>query len=221
MNPAEPLPQFLKRIHGSRIRRMSEMESHCRITPDASSRDSQRAEKDGDMHAALVTFCLFMQYESPPLRQFDAPPVRHSEPSPPGMMSHPPLGGAAVTGGNPVPYSLPSGHHSTTCRCPTCGHRVAPKRHCLQPTGDLVSHSPYEARPKTYYYFRPYNPAHVEQQAGEAGTLALIPRAPHSNSQFQKVYESVEAQFDTRSLSEIDLPLELEIYDRGDSDFSD
>ncbi len=56
----------------------------------------------------------------------------------------------------------------------------------------MVQHLPYDAHPKTYYYFRPYNASNIlvqQQQAMEAG---LNPNMPYSNAIFEDVFRKLD-----------------------------
>jgi hypothetical protein len=71
--------------------------------------------------------------------------------------------------------------------CSSCdGCRVNGRR----PQGDMHLHYPYQALPRTYYYFRPYNHEHVRQQQGEAQLWGSSIGQPYSNKIFADVYKS-------------------------------
>ncbi|QDU99199.1 hypothetical protein Pla8534_71120 [Lignipirellula cremea] len=56
----------------------------------------------------------------------------------------------------------------------------------------MPGHMAYLAEPKTYYYFRPYNYLHIEQQQAEAGAWGADPGLPYSN----EIFDAVFAQFE-------------------------
>lgn len=62
------------------------------------------------------------------------------------------------------------------------------------PPTNMVPHLPYDAQPKTYYYFRPYNWMHIHQHQGEAAIWNAPAGNPYSNKIFQDVYESIEIE---------------------------
>jgi hypothetical protein len=64
---------------------------------------------------------------------------------------------------------------------------------CNPPT-DMVPHTPYCAEPKTYYYFRPYNWAHVGAMQSHAMSWGVEPATPYSNKLFQDVYSKIEEE---------------------------
>ncbi len=136
------------------------------------------------MHLALVAVCVIMQ----------------SGPTPPELTNSyewPGNSPACIAPSSSFRscHGLSPSSGDLWCRCPACGRRTAPRHRCLKPPGDLFPHAAYDARPKTYYYFRPYSPTHIPQQAQEAGAMGAPPHAPYSNAHFESVYESVEAQF--------------------------
>jgi hypothetical protein len=63
--------------------------------------------------------------------------------------------------------------------------RPTVRHHC----GDLYPHYPYEAFPKTYYYFRPYNHRHVRDQQQAALLWGAPQGQPYARAVFQSVYE--------------------------------
>lgn len=67
--------------------------------------------------------------------------------------------------------------------CGMCSDRVSPWRS----PGNMALHTPYEAEPKSYYYFRPYNAIHVARQQDASAEWADS-RLPYSNAVFQSVY---------------------------------
>ena len=71
-----------------------------------------------------------------------------------------------------------------------------PSKPCLPSTihapGNMMLHKPYIARPKTYYYFRPYNYMHIRHDQRESSQWGADPRLPYSNEIFAKVYEQFE-----------------------------
>lgn len=77
-----------------------------------------------------------------------------------------------------------------TCdSCDACGCLATP----WHPCGDMHPHYPYDAWPKTYYYFRPYSYRHVRLQQEQASLWNAPAGLPYSNAIFQSVY----AQFET------------------------
>jgi hypothetical protein len=83
-----------------------------------------------------------------------------------------------------------------SCGCGDgCGDGCGLMRYDLRraPT-NMVPHFPYDAQPKTYYYFRPYNWMHIHQHQGEAAVWNAPPGNPYSNKIFQDVYESIEIE---------------------------
>ena len=53
----------------------------------------------------------------------------------------------------------------------------------------MTPHIPYRAHPKNYYYFRPYNYFHIEQQQREVLNYGGDARHPYANKLFQRVYD--------------------------------
>ena len=84
-----------------------------------------------------------------------------------------------------------NGNDCGNCRHGRCGP-LGVRRELLRPCGNLHPHLPYEAHPKTYYYFRPYSFLHVQQQQEEAMQWGADPRAPYSNAIFREVYDEIE-----------------------------
>ncbi|MBA2117878.1 hypothetical protein [Bremerella alba] len=76
------------------------------------------------------------------------------------------------------------------------GHGGFYARHCLpspwHAPGNMVAHIPYDAYPKTYYYFRPYNMLHIPDQQARAAAWVENPALPYSNRIFDKVYAELE-----------------------------
>ena len=60
----------------------------------------------------------------------------------------------------------------------------------------MSQHFPYEAYPKTYYYFRPYNMLHIPNQQAHAVSNGADPQMPYSNAVFADVYAELEAELD-------------------------
>jgi len=89
------------------------------------------------------------------------------------------------------------------CGCPSCcgyghGHAGFWAKHCLpspwHAPGNMLPHMPYEALPKTYYYFRPYNMIHIPNQQAQAASWVENPGLPYSNRIFDKVYADLEPE---------------------------
>lgn len=76
--------------------------------------------------------------------------------------------------------------------CSSCDSCVCVATPC-HPCGDLHPHYPYDAWPKTYYYFRPYNYRHVRQQQEQAAQWGASAGLPYSNEIFQSVYSRFES----------------------------
>lgn len=87
---------------------------------------------------------------------------------------------------------------ATACGAPCAivaclqAHHLFPCMWCAP--GNMVPHTPYEAWPKTYYYFRPYNYMHVQQQQEQAIQWGADPGLPYSNAVFQQVYHTFEEE---------------------------
>ncbi|MDA1051391.1 MAG: hypothetical protein O3C40_13045 [Planctomycetota bacterium] len=84
-----------------------------------------------------------------------------------------------------------------TCCCqacvPTRVHRslwgiVGLPSPCNTP-GDMTLHIPYRSHPHNFYYFRPYNYFHIEEQQREVMYYGGNPRHPYANKVFQRVYD--------------------------------
>ena len=56
----------------------------------------------------------------------------------------------------------------------------------------MAPHTLYDAYPKTYYYFRPYNMLMIPNQQAQAAAWVSNPHLPYSNEVFQKVYAELE-----------------------------
>lgn len=112
-------------------------------------------------------------------------------------------------------FSMPGGSGCTSCNhgrvgpccgghghcrgCAHCGGCVGCGLFCddglpcpWETTCNLVPHTPYYMKPKTYYYFRPYNWAHVWQQSEWAASWGGDPRHPYANEVFERVYRQLE-----------------------------
>ncbi len=78
------------------------------------------------------------------------------------------------------------------------GHGGFYARHCLpspwHAPGNMVPHIPYEALPKTYYYFRPYQMFMIPDQQAQAASWVENPALPYSNNVFEKVYAELEPE---------------------------
>lgn len=137
------------------------------------------------MHLVLVAVCVFAQ----------SSPTSAELTNPNEWNGNPPAWTTASSSFQTSPAPMPASE-CAICRCPVCGGGMT-RRHCwrIKPTGDLFPHMAYDARPKMYYYFRPYSPSHIRQQAQGSGALVPLPPVPESNVQFQNAYESVESQF--------------------------
>ena len=142
------------------------------------------SQRDGDMYLAVLAVCVVMQSGSTPPELTNTHEWSGNSP----MCVAPSSSFRSSQGLSPTSGDLP-------CRCPMCGRRTALWHRCVKPTGDLYPHSAYDARPKMYYYFRPYSPTHIPQQAQEAGAMGAPPHAASANIHFGSVYESVETQF--------------------------
>ncbi len=114
-------------------------------------------------------------------------------------------GGESVThGGESVTYSAPPASEVVIdggvadCACDQCV--PAPHHHhhscwglvglpdpCLSP-GDMTQHVPYLARPKNYYYFRPYQYFHIAEHQREVTLYGENPKEPYANRLFKRVY---------------------------------
>ena len=156
------------------------------------------------MHPALVTVCLLMQGGPVPY-DVQAPALIGGQHVASPAAYYQPISGANYGAPPYAVYDSPcscqsgrSGGRSAYDRsfggCQTCGAGAVSSRSRLVPTGDMFQHYAYEARPKVYYYFRPYSPRHPEQLGQSAATWGAHPRVPHSREQFQRAYESVESQ---------------------------
>lgn len=81
--------------------------------------------------------------------------------------------------------------------CGTCNECCRPSlmlfdlRH---PPRNMIPHLPYDAQPKTYYYFRPYNWMHIHQHQGDAAAWEASPGNPYSNKVFKDLYRMIEAE---------------------------
>jgi hypothetical protein len=112
------------------------------------------------------------------------------------------------------------GHTSSCCETQCCKTKKCKSKKCknkgckggkgckgercsaspLCPFGDLYPHFPYEAMPRTYYYFRPYNYTHVRQQQADAMQWGASPGQPYANQAFENVYRNFEAGGETNEL---------------------
>ncbi|MEW4456221.1 hypothetical protein AB1L30_26385 [Bremerella sp. JC817] len=76
------------------------------------------------------------------------------------------------------------------------GHGGFYAHHCLpspwHAPGNMAPHRMYDALPKTYYYFRPYNMLMIPDQQAQAAAWVENPHLPYSNGVFQKVYAELE-----------------------------
>ncbi|PQO42144.1 hypothetical protein [Blastopirellula marina] len=84
-----------------------------------------------------------------------------------------------------------------TCGCGSGhGHGGFYARHCLpspwHAPGNMVPHIPYDAVPKTYYYFRPYQMFMIPDQQAQAASWVKNRSLPYSNQVFDKVYAELE-----------------------------
>lgn len=91
--------------------------------------------------------------------------------------------------GAPCHGALCHGVRSHRVRC--LGYTFEVKR--SGPQFFMGQHEPYVA-PSTYYYFRPYNFAHVFPQQTVAGTWVTHPGRPYSNAIFKSVYQQIEPE---------------------------
>ena len=93
-------------------------------------------------------------------------------------------------------------HGCQLCNGDTCGcgsghgHGGVYARHCLpspwHAPGNMVPHIPYDAVPKTYYYFRPYQMFMIPDQQAQAASWVENRALPYSNQVFDKVYAELE-----------------------------
>jgi len=110
-----------------------------------------------------------------------------------------------------MPGDYPVGEGAGCCGddgCGTCGTPYIPLWHrCFfwsywkirglpspwhSPT-QLTPHVPYIAEPKDYYYFRPYNWFHIQEQQQDAARYGTDPRNPYDNRiVFDGLYEGLE-----------------------------
>lgn len=109
--------------------------------------------------------------------------------------------GCDTCGGNEC--SCQSAHGCNLCGgCSSCGyghgHGGFYAHHCLpspwHAPGNMVPHIPYEALPKTYYYFRPYQMFMIPDQQAQAAGWVENPALPYSNNVFEKVYAELESE---------------------------
>lgn len=82
------------------------------------------------------------------------------------------------------------------------GHGGFYARHCLpspwHAPGNMVPHIPYDAAPKTYYYFRPYQMFMIPDQQAQAAGWVENRALPYSNQVFDKVYAELEDELNPR-----------------------
>lgn len=76
--------------------------------------------------------------------------------------------------------------------CDVCGGQRCCKFKYLHAPRDMVQHLPYDAQPKTYYYFRPYNSYHILLQQRQAMEVGVDPKMPYSNAIFQDVFKKLD-----------------------------
>jgi hypothetical protein len=57
---------------------------------------------------------------------------------------------------------------------------------------DMPPHTPYRALPAEYYYFRPYNIAHIPPHQEEVVLYGEDPRLPYANTVFDDIYAGLE-----------------------------
>ena len=81
-------------------------------------------------------------------------------------------------------------------------------------TCDMPQHLPYCSRPMSYYYFRPYQFAHVAVHQDFVRSYGGNPRDPYENSIFERVYAETGAAEDVQPMEdEIMMPMPLEAPD--------
>lgn len=124
----------------------------------------------------------------------------------------PPLDGTVATEGIDLPpvviedggKAMPMESYEFDSACSSCGScggcgcgfwakRCLPSPH--HAPGNHFPRSLFDASPRTYYYFRPYNYPHVTQQVEMGMQMGIEPvYQPYSNEIFQRVYDEIEAQ---------------------------
>ena len=81
-------------------------------------------------------------------------------------------------------------------KCDPCSDAACdPIRYDLcHPPTDMMPHMPDLCGPKTYYYFRPYNWAHIGSMQSHAATWGGDSATPYSNKIFEAVYAEFEEE---------------------------